>query len=339
VPDRITYFTNAWESTAPSGLSDVATTLTVADASALNTPCYIVIDPDDPSLREYLWVDTKSGNDLPILGRNQPGSVGQVAHAANAVVRSIATSMAFTDLHDRVTTLASVVAAQDPSGVYLPLSGGTMSAAIAMGNNKITGLGTPSNPQDAANKTYVDARETAITAAWQQGDVNHLASGDPHGQYLTEAAAGTTYLPLSGGVMTGTLNMSGEVLSNPADPTAGFHVGDRAYNDARYLGISDNAASATKLNTARTIDITGDITATAVAFDGTANIAISAAVNNDSHTHDTRYYTESEMNTRLDQHLGYYSLEAGSTNPRTIQVTAGSGPPSGGSSGDIVFYY
>lgn len=48
-----------------------------------------------------------------------------------------------------------------------------------------------------------------------------------------------------------------------------------------------NVGSATKLETARTIDITGDITATAVAFDGSANIAISAAVNNDSHTHST----------------------------------------------------
>ena len=62
--------------------------------------------------------------------------------------------------------------------------------------------------------------------------------------------------------------------------------------------ISGNAATATALATARTIDITGDITATAVAFDGTANIAISASVNNDSHTHDGRYYTESESDAK-----------------------------------------
>lgn len=51
------------------------------------------------------------------------------------------------------------------------------------------------------------------------------------------------------------------------------------------LSTGANAVSATKLVTARTIDITGDITATAVAFDGTANIAISAVVNDDSHNH------------------------------------------------------
>ena len=57
--------------------------------------------------------------------------------------------------------------------------------------------------------------------------------------------------------------------------------------------------NADKLTTARTIDITGDITATAVAFDGTSNIAISASVDNDSHTHDTRYYTETESDSRF----------------------------------------
>lgn len=49
--------------------------------------------------------------------------------------------------------------------------------------------------------------------------------------------------------------------------------------------VTGNATTATKLATARTIDITGDITATAVAFDGSSNIAISATVNDDSHNH------------------------------------------------------
>ena len=49
--------------------------------------------------------------------------------------------------------------------------------------------------------------------------------------------------------------------------------------------ITGNAATATKLATARTIDITGDITATAVAFDGSADIAISASVDDSSHKH------------------------------------------------------
>lgn len=38
----------------------------------------------------------------------------------------------------------------------LPLAGGTMTGAIAMGNNKITGLGTPTDNADATTKKYVD---------------------------------------------------------------------------------------------------------------------------------------------------------------------------------------
>jgi len=46
----------------------------------------------------------------------------------------------------------------------LPLAGGTMTGAIAMGTNKITGLGTPTSNTDAATKAYADAIGTAVAA-------------------------------------------------------------------------------------------------------------------------------------------------------------------------------
>jgi hypothetical protein len=45
----------------------------------------------------------------------------------------------------------------------LSLTGGTMSGAIAMGNNKITGLGTPTASTDAATKGYIDTAVIAPT--------------------------------------------------------------------------------------------------------------------------------------------------------------------------------
>ena len=44
----------------------------------------------------------------------------------------------------------------------LALAGGTMTGAIAMGTNKITGLGTPTADTDAATKAYVDASRSGL---------------------------------------------------------------------------------------------------------------------------------------------------------------------------------
>ena len=59
-----------------------------------------------------------------------------------------------------------------------------------------------------------------------------------------------------------------------------------------------NVASAAKLTTARTISLAGDVTGS-VSFNGSENVSITAVVGNDSHTHDTRYYTETETDAKL----------------------------------------
>ncbi|MBI2869387.1 MAG: hypothetical protein HYX96_06145 [Chloroflexi bacterium] len=48
---------------------------------------------------------------------------------------------------------------------YLPLTGGTMTGAIAMGSSKITGLGAPAVDADAATKKYADDQDHAVVQA------------------------------------------------------------------------------------------------------------------------------------------------------------------------------
>lgn len=90
---------------------------------------------------------------------------------------------------------------------------------------------------------------------------------------------------------TFTIDCSNNITLNADGGTIYFKDNSASLGTITSAGYSGNsatatlAAEATVLANARTIDITGDITATAVAFDGSQNIAISAAVNNNSHTH------------------------------------------------------
>jgi hypothetical protein len=60
----------------------------------------------------------------------------------------------------QISDLGTYLTASDITG-KLNLSGGTMSGAIAMGTNKITGMGDPTAAQDAATKAYVDTQVSA----------------------------------------------------------------------------------------------------------------------------------------------------------------------------------
>ena len=61
---------------------------------------------------------------------------------------------------------------------------------------------------------------------------------------------------------------------------------------------SGNVATATKLMSPVTIALSGDVIGSA-SFDGSRNIDISSQVQNDSHTHDIRYYTKSTSDGRF----------------------------------------
>lgn len=92
----------------------------------------------------------------------------------------------------------------------LPLAGGTMSGAIAMGTSKITGLGNPTLAQDAATKTYVDT-------------------------------ADALKLPLAGGTMSGAIAMGTNKITGLGDPTLAQDATTKTYVDT-ILGSATAAA-------------------------------------------------------------------------------------------------
>lgn len=106
--NRISYFANAWEDTLQGAMNTTELSFAVADAAALTTPCYLVIEPESASNREYVYVESKVGNTLTIATgeRYLAGSAAGsgLSHASGAQVRLAPTGQAFEDLHDRVST-------------------------------------------------------------------------------------------------------------------------------------------------------------------------------------------------------------------------------------------
>ena len=110
------------------------------------------------------------------------------------------------------TTVTNSLAAK------LPLAGGTMSGAIAMGTSKITGLGTPTVSTDAATKAYAD-----------------------------------TMLPLAGGTMSGAIAMGTSKITGVGNPTNAQDVVTKDYLDNTVLAPSNLTGPITSVGAATSI--------------------------------------------------------------------------------------
>ena len=148
----------------------------------------------------------------------------------------------------------------------LPLAGGTMTGAIAMGTSKITGLGNPTSAQDAATKTYVDT-------------------------------ADALKLNLTGGTMSGAIAMGTNKITGVGDPTLAQDAATKAYTDS-ILGSATSAAdsaaaAATSASNAATSASNAATSATASAASATA-----AAASYDAF--DDRYLGDKASDPTLD---------------------------------------
>lgn len=82
-------------------------------------------------------------------------------------------------------------------------------------------------------------------------------------------------------ISTATQNALNTKVDTSTNQTIG---GVKTFSSTITGSISGNAATTTKLATARTISLTGDVTGN-VSFDGSANVSITATVADDSHNH------------------------------------------------------
>ena len=118
---------------------------------------------------------------------------------------------------------------------------------------------------------------TTITADSFVGPVNGSVSGNTSGTHTGPVLGNVT------GNVTG--NVGGNLTGGVTGDVTGNLTGDVTGNVTGAL--TGNADTATTLATARNFSLIGDVTTTAVSFDGSDNVTISVSVDDDSHNHTT----------------------------------------------------
>ena len=168
------------------------------------------------------------------------------------------------------TTVTNSIAAK------LPLAGGTMSGAIAMGTNKITGLGDPTNAQDAATKYYIDnvilAPSNLTGPITSVGNATSIASQTGTGTKFVVDNTPTLITPVLGVATATSINGTAIPSSKTlvATDSTAYVVPSQTSNSGKYLTTNGTvsswtpptgASAGTYTLTTVTVDSNGRITA------------------------------------------------------------------------------
>jgi len=145
----------------------------------------------------------------------------------------------------------------------------------------------------AALQVYIDGTGSSVNV-YMLGD-NFQSSGWTLKDWIADATDPGNVSNYSSFVERGKIDLD-QITQGGIATTGQIYAGGdttqyKVFHDAYH-------PNADKWTTARTITLGGDLVGN-VSLDGSANVTLSAAVANDSHTHDGRYYTETETNNLL----------------------------------------
>jgi hypothetical protein len=208
-------------------------------------------------------LDMNSGTAGTITGLPTPTNSGDAApksYVDTAISNLVGTAPSTLDtlgeIADALNDDANLAATLTASiATKVSKSGDTMSGALAMGSNKITGLGTPTAGTDASTKSYVDG-------------------------------VGDLKLNLTGGTMTGNIVMGANKVTSTATPTTDDDLTRKAYVDS-ILGSATSAATSASAAATSATNAANSASAAASSASSASASASAAAASYDSF--DDRY--------------------------------------------------
>jgi hypothetical protein len=242
-----------------------------------------------------------AGSGLDLTGttfsHTDTSSQASVNNSGNTFIQDITL-----DGFGHITALASATAVINDGTLTMATSGTGLSGSASFTAN------------DSDNVTFT-VTSNATNANTGSTIVARDGSGNFSAGTITAALSGnaTTSSSCSGNAATATTLQTARTIGGVSF-NGSANINLPGVNTAGNQNTSGNAATATKLATARSIGLGGDVSGSAN-FDGTANISITATVANDSHTHDGRYFTETESDAR-------YLLESNNLSDLTSASTA-----------------
>jgi len=201
------------------------------------------------------YVDTQVSN----LVDSAPGTLDTLNELAAALG----------DDPNYATTITNALAGK------LSLSGGTMTGAIAMGTNKITGLGDPTSAQDAATKNYIDTQTTSAAASATAAAISASAAATSATSAATSAtSAANSYSAVVGLTGAGILRDMGSITET--DTTSSTYLNIATIATSASNSASAAATSATSAAASATAAATS-ATSAATSATSAANSATAAA--------------------------------------------------------------
>ncbi len=279
------YSSRSQQTTLSSPITSTATTMSVVNGAAImggktltGTQTYTVVIDPDTALEEIVDVTLySSGNTLTITrGVDGPTPGTGSAHSAGAVVRHMAIGRDYQEANDHIEDSTGVHGITDTAALV------TLTGAQTLTDKTLTApimtapvLGTPASG-NLANATALPIA-TGVSGLGS-GVATFLAtpsSTNLRGALTDETGTGSAVFATSPTLSSPTITGTGAIAGTFTGNLTGNVTGNVSGTSGSTTG---NAATATALATGRTFQLTGDVEASGVTFDGTGNVSLTTVI-------------------------------------------------------------